>query len=53
MLRGLTMNTYMLRVPPAKLTTDGRRLEPGKVAHIRIPSFMGAKFEKRPLELAK
>ncbi len=35
-----------------KLATEGRWLEPGRVAYIRIPSFMGADFEKRALELA-
>ena len=39
-------------VATPKMATEGRWLEPGKVAYIRIPSFMGADFEKRALELA-
>jgi carboxyl-terminal processing protease len=33
------------------LATQGRWLEPGKAAYIRIPSFMSPEFEKRALEL--
>src|ERR1035437_2646500 len=37
----------------APLATEGRWLEPAKVAYIRIRTFMGPDFEKRALELAK
>ncbi|MFZ0744493.1 MAG: S41 family peptidase [Terracidiphilus sp.] len=37
----------------ASLETEGRWLEPGKVAYIRIRSLLGGDFEKRALELAK
>ena len=39
--------------PAEPLATSGRWLEPGKVAYIRIPSFMSPDFEKRAIELAK
>jgi len=39
--------------PVAPLQTEGRWLDPGKVAYIRIPSFMGPDLEKRALELAQ
>lgn len=39
--------------PVAPLQTEGRWLDQGKVAYIRIPSFMGADLEKRALELAQ
>jgi carboxyl-terminal processing protease len=39
--------------PSPPLATEGRWLEPGKVAYIRIPSFMNPEFEKRALELAR
>ena len=35
------------------LATEGRWLEPGKVAYIRIHSLLGPDFEKRALELAR
>jgi carboxyl-terminal processing protease len=41
------------RLQPASLATEGRWLEPGKVAYIRIRSFLGGDFEKRAVELAK
>jgi len=31
--------------------TEGRWLEPGKVAYLRVPSFFGPDFEKRAIEL--
>ncbi|MGA8730857.1 MAG: S41 family peptidase [Terracidiphilus sp.] len=37
----------------ASLETEGRWLEPGKVAYIRIHTFLGSDYEKRALELAK
>lgn len=40
-------------VAPPKMTTEGRWLRQGEVAYIRIPSFMGADFEKRAIELAR
>ena len=36
---------------PAKSMTEGRWLEQGKVAYIRIPSFFAPEYEKRALEL--
>ncbi len=39
-------------VPALALATEGRWLAPDKIAYIRIPSFMGADFEKRAIELA-
>lgn len=39
--------------PSPPLVTEGRWLEPGKVAYIRIPSFMNPEFEKRAVELAQ
>lgn len=36
---------------PHPLATEGRWLEEGKEAYIRIPSFWGEQFEKRALEL--
>ncbi len=43
------------RIPSssAPIVTEGRWLEPGKTAYIRIPSFMNPEFEKRALELAR
>jgi carboxyl-terminal processing protease len=38
--------------PAAPLQTEGRWLEPGQLAYLRIPSIMGATFEKRAIELA-
>ena len=35
------------------LQTEGRWLEPGKVAYIRIRTLLGPDFEKRAVELAK
>jgi carboxyl-terminal processing protease len=35
------------------VATEGRWLEPGKIAYIRIPSFFHPEFEKRALELAR
>ncbi len=40
-------------VAPPKMATQGRWIDAGRVAYIRIPSFMGADFEKRALELAR
>lgn len=37
--------------PAPSLATEGRWLEPGKTAYIRIPSFGDPAFEKRALEL--
>ncbi|MGA8741862.1 MAG: S41 family peptidase [Terracidiphilus sp.] len=37
----------------ASLETEGRWLEPGKVAYIRIHTFLGPDFEKRAVEFAK
>ena len=39
--------------PSPPIATEGRWLEPGKVAYIRIPSFMSPEFEKRALELLR
>jgi carboxyl-terminal processing protease len=33
--------------------TEGRWLEPGKVAYVRIPSFFNPEYEKRALELVR
>ncbi len=33
--------------------TEGRWLEPGQLAYIRIPSFFGPAFEKRAIELVR
>lgn len=33
--------------------TEGRWLEPGKVAYVRIPSFSNPEYEKRALELVR
>ena len=41
------------KLQAASLATEGRWLEPGKVAYIRIHSFLGGDFEKRAVELAK
>jgi carboxyl-terminal processing protease len=35
-----------------QMHTQGRWIEEGKIAYIRIPSFMGASFEKMALDLA-
>ena len=34
-------------------TTEGRWLDPGRLAYIRVPSFFGADFEKRAIELVR
>ena len=39
--------------PSPALATEGRWLEPGKTAYIRIPSFMNPEFEERTLELVR
>jgi carboxyl-terminal processing protease len=39
--------------PKPAFLTEGRWLEPGKIAYIRIPSFFHPEFEKRALELAR
>lgn len=33
------------------MVTEGRWLEPGRLAYIRIPSFFGPEYEKRAIEL--
>ena len=33
--------------------TEGRWLDPGKVAYVRVPSFLGPDFEKRAIELVR
>lgn len=39
--------------PKPDLTAEGRWLQPGKIAYIRIPSFFRPEFERRALELAR
>lgn len=50
--RKVAINRYAAPAT-ASLVTEGRWLEPGKVAYIRIPSFMSPQFEKRAIELAR
>ena len=33
--------------------TEGRWLEPGRLAYVRVPSFMEPQFEKRAVELVR
>lgn len=49
--RQVTIDRGTIAAP--QLSTEGRWLEQGKKAYIRIPSFMNPEFEKRALELAK
>lgn len=40
-----------LAVAPAPMATEGRWLDPGRLAYIRIPSFFAPEYEKRAIEL--
>src|SRR5262249_31635118 len=48
--RSVTIDRHALP-KPAPMTTEGRWLEPGKLAYIRVPSFFYPDNEKRALEL--
>ena len=40
-----------LAAAPAPIATEGRWLDPGRLAYIRIPSFFAPEYEKRAIEL--
>jgi carboxyl-terminal processing protease len=51
---GHSVSVDRSKLAPAPLEqTDGRWLEPGKVAYIRIPSFGAPEYEKRAIELLR
>ena len=50
--REITIDRHALR-KAAPRKTEGRWLEPGKLAYIRVPSFFNPENEKRALELVR